>query len=135
MGKERGEANIVRQWQLNPFLLMEAGQGAVELVVTERDRKPRGDRRHPADAPGLEEYAATLATARSWRAAVYPPVRSEFPAAARARAYGDLEEHGLAPDSRMVTEFLAAWTAQQDAPDSMPVDVYAAVWVGLVYPD
>jgi hypothetical protein len=130
---DRAEARIVRQWQLNPYLLVEAAESAVELVISVKDKAER-NRRHTADAPDLEVYAATLTAARAWRAAVFPPdgpgrADLEFPAAMRARAYGDLEEAGLAPDARVITEFLRGWHAQHDE----PMGRYAATWVRLLY--
>lgn len=135
MGKN--EAAVVRQWQLNPFLLLEASESAVELVVKRRDRSARHNRADgslEADAPTLELYAASLATARAWRDAVYPPTRSGgYAVVMRARAFGDLEVTGLAPDARMVTEFLAAWHAQADDSGHQPMSEYAVTWKGLMY--
>jgi hypothetical protein len=130
------QGRIVRQWYLNPYLLLEAGENAIELVVSERDRSPahqRGHRQHEADAPEPDSYETAMREARAWRAAVWPHNARGFPAHQRARAHLELGLAGMArPTAGQVTEFLRDFSSQSD--DNPDMGNFAGWWAGTNYP-
>lgn len=132
------EAVIIHRWQLGPWLYLEAGPNAIELVVASRDRSPELDRphgEHEADAPDISEYEHAMTAAREWRAAVYPVRDSGHSPALRAGAWsviGDLPRVIATPS--LVTELLDYYAAQlDDEAATRDLPTYAAYWYKLRY--
>jgi len=126
---------ITRRWMMNPFLFVEASDGAIELVVLQRDRKARTDRGVVADAPDLQPYKAVLTEARAWRSAVFAPGK-EFDPEERAAAWdalSDAKPDLIPPWPSIITEFLRDFHALDDEPDSPTIAAFAAIWVNARY--
>lgn len=125
-------ARVIRQWPLNPYLLLEAGPDAIELVVTTRDRSEQLQRRdggHEADAPDSGAYTEALEQARIWWSAVHNDVTNEYQPAERAAAFAALEDRnpvfGSTISIRAVTLFLRDYHSGGIASG---MDVFARTW-------
>jgi hypothetical protein len=124
------DVRVVKQWQLGPYLFLEASDSALELVVTTRDRGEQMQRPGAkADAPDPVDYNDIMRLARAWKAAVHDHPYKEHQPSERAAAYAALESPG--GYGHISGRTLTAFLMDYHAGPACGMDVFVRTWPGV----
>lgn len=124
------EVRVIKRWQLNPYLVLEASADAIELLTAPRDRSPDLDRRdgyREADAPDPYVYTDIMHQARAWKRGVHAPGQ-QYPPAERAAAYAALEDSRLWLPGDIPSWRVTAFLADYHSAGAPSMDVFVRAW-------